>query len=33
MFNADCYDLSGRKVANPNKKGVFILNGKKIVNK
>ena len=33
MFNADCYDLSGRKVANPNKKGVYILNGRKIVNK
>ena len=29
-INADCYDLSGRKVENPGK-GIYIQNGKKVI--
>ena len=34
MDNDDCYDLSGRKIVNrKSAKGLYILNGTKIVNK
>ena len=29
--NGDWFDLSGRKVATPSKKGIYILNGRKVV--
>lgn len=28
---ADCYDLQGRRVSQPAKKGIYIINGKKVV--
>ncbi|MBO4905860.1 MAG: hypothetical protein J5486_02345, partial [Bacteroidaceae bacterium] len=31
MVNGDWYDLNGRKIAVPNKKGIYILNGRKVV--
>lgn len=30
-FDSDVYDLSGRKVANPQHNGVYIINGKKVL--
>jgi arabinan endo-1,5-alpha-L-arabinosidase len=27
----DLYDLSGRKVNNPTKKGIYLMNGKKVI--
>jgi hypothetical protein len=29
--NGDWYDLNGRKIAKPTKKGVYIMNGRKVV--
>ena len=31
IVNSDVYDLNGRKVQNPTKKGIYIKNGKKVV--
>ena len=32
-LNDDCYDLQGRRVSQPTKKGIYIRNGHKIVNR
>ena len=31
QLNGDWYDLNGRKIAKPTKKGVYIKDGKKVV--
>ena len=31
LENATFYDLNGRRVENPTKKGIYIVNGKKVV--
>ncbi len=31
MFEGKCYDLSGRQITKPQQKGIYIVNGKKVV--